>query len=152
MANQDTDPRASPGATVQRYVEAFNNADEDAMAACFANPGVILDGMAPHVWLGPSATREWFREALAESEHLGVSDFAMTVGAPLHDNVRSDAAYYVAPAALSFKVKGRPVTQSGAAFTVALRKVDEQWLITAWSWTKGSGGGVDDARAPDPPR
>ena len=94
MANQDTDPRASPGATVQRYVEAFNNADEDAMAACFANPGVILDGMAPHVWSGPSATREWFREALAESEHLGVSDFAMTVGAPLHDNVGSDAACY----------------------------------------------------------
>jgi ketosteroid isomerase-like protein len=150
MATQNTDAEAKPAGTVQRYVDSFNKGDEEAMAACFAAPGFILDGMAPHVWSGPSASREWFRDALAESEHLGVSGFFMTLGAPLHQNVTGDAAYFVAPATLTFKVKGQPVTQSGAIFTVALRKVDGRWLIAAWTWTKGGGGGVDDAREPNP--
>jgi ketosteroid isomerase-like protein len=137
----------SPSSTVQRYVDAFNAGDEDALAACFTASGFILDGMAPHVWSGPSVTRHWHRDALTESDHLGVTDFNMALGKPLHDAVVGDAAYFVAPATLSFKVSGQPVTQAGATFTVALHKGDRGWLISAWAWTKGGGGGgVDDAR------
>ena len=71
-----------PAATVQRYVNAFNKSDEDGLAACFSEAGFILDGMAPHVWSGASATRDWHKDALAEASHLGVSDFQMTLGTP----------------------------------------------------------------------
>ena len=68
----------------------------------------------------------------------------MTLGSPLHDDVTGNAAYFVAPATLTFKVKGQPVTQSGAIFTVALQKIDERWLIAAWAWSKGGDGGIGD--------
>ena len=135
-----------PGATVQRYVEGFNAANADVLADCFADDGVILDGMAPHVWSGSTATRDWHRDAMEESAHLGISDFHMTLGVPTHDAVMGEAAYFVAPATLSFTVGGKPIEQTGALFTVALRNVEGRWLIAAWAWTKGAGGGTDDVK------
>jgi ketosteroid isomerase-like protein len=140
---QDLD---SPAVVIQRYIDAFNAGDEDALAECFAEPGFILDGQAPHVWSGPSATRDWHRDALGEAEHLGVTDFRMTLGTPSHNAIVGDAAYFVAPAILNFNMRGQPITQTGATFTVALRKGESGWRIAAWAWTKGGGGGVDDAR------
>jgi ketosteroid isomerase-like protein len=133
-------------ATIQQYVDAFNAGDEDALAACFTEKGFILDGMAPHVWSGPSATRDWHKDALAESEHLGITDFHMTLGTPSHNATVGNAGYFVAPATLNFKMRGQAITQAGATFTVALHKGEAGWRIAAWAWTKGAGGGVDDGR------
>ena len=43
--------------------------------------------------------------------NLGASDMKVSRGAPLHNTVTDDAAYFAA-----------------------------RWLISAWTWTKGSGG------------
>jgi ketosteroid isomerase-like protein len=136
----------NPSATVTRFVDAFNRLDVAEMSATFAVPSFILDGMAPHVWSGPTAAADWCRDALAEADHLGISDFHVTLDAPLHDVATGEAAYFVAPATMRFKVGGQPVTQSGATLTIALKREDGRWLISAWAWTKGAGGGVDDAR------
>ena len=34
----------------------------------------------------------------------------------------------------------RQVTQTGSVHTVALRKVDADWRLTAWAWAKGLTG------------
>jgi hypothetical protein len=60
-----------PMATVRQYIDAFNRGDPEAMEMAFAVPGSILDGMAPHVWHGPTATLDWYRDVLAEGEHAG---------------------------------------------------------------------------------
>jgi hypothetical protein len=44
-----------PLAAVHQYINAFNQGDGEATAATFAATGSILDGMAPHVWQGPTA-------------------------------------------------------------------------------------------------
>jgi ketosteroid isomerase-like protein len=124
-------------AAVRGYINAFNAGDAKAMAACFAVPGVILDGMAPHVWRGPTAAQDWYSDVLAEGEHAGASEYHVTLGAPLHADVTGDAAYVVSPATMTFKLKGAQVTQSGAIFTTALRKVADDWRIAAWAWAKG---------------
>ena len=49
-------------AAVLEYVDAFNNGDPTAMAAACANPMQILDGMSPHVWQGPTAAEDWWRD------------------------------------------------------------------------------------------
>ncbi len=108
------------------------------MAAAFAVPGSILDGMAPHVWHGPTAAQDWYRDVLAEGDHAGVSGYAVTLGEPLHVDVTADSAYLVVPASMTFKARGRQVTQSGALFTVALHKLTQEWRIVAWAWAKGS--------------
>jgi hypothetical protein len=77
---------------------------------------VIVDGMAPHVWLGPSAAKDWYRDVLVEGEHHGA---------------------VVLPATMRFSMKGAQVRQTGAHFTVALRRLTPGWRITAWAWTKG---------------
>lgn len=96
-----------PLAVVQQYMNAFNKGDVKAMAACFAVPGNILDGMAPHVWSGATATQDWYRDALAEAEHLGVTDYFGALGEPLHNTVTGDAAYVVLPATMTFNIKGK---------------------------------------------
>jgi hypothetical protein len=118
------------------------------MAACFAKPSFILDGMAPHVWSGPTAPTDWLRDALDEARHLGISDFHVVLDPPLHNAVTGEAAYFAAPATMSFKVQGRTVQQPGAIMTLALQHVEGRWLISAWAWTKGSGAGVDDVARP----
>ncbi len=125
-------------AAVRRYIDAFNAGDADAMGACFSAAGTILDGMAPHVWHGPTAAKDWYRDVLHEGEHAGATDYHVTLGPPLHADVTGDAAYVVSPATMTFKVRGAPVTQTGAIFTTALRKVADDWRIAAWAWAKGT--------------
>ena len=127
-----------PMATVKQYIDAFSKGDAEAMAATFAVPGSILDGMAPHVWLGPTVSQDWFRDVLIEGEQHGASAYFVTLGEPLHNNTTGQSAYLVVPATMTFKVKDQQVTQTGAFFTVALRKLSEGWRIAAWAWAKGT--------------
>lgn len=131
-------PDPDPVSAVQQYIEAFNKADVRAMAAMCADPMSILDGMAPHVWHGPSATQDWYRDVLIEGEHLGAKEYQVTLGKPLHANVTGDAAYVVVPATMAFRLKNKQVTQSGAVFTLALRNLPAGWRIASWAWTKGT--------------
>ena len=127
-----------PMAAVRPYIDGFNKGDAKGLAATFAETGSILDGMAPHVWLGPTAAQDWYRDALAEGKQHGASDYFVTLGEPLHNNVTGDSAYVVFPATMTFKVGGQQIMQSGAVFTVALRKLTEEWRIAAWAWAKGT--------------
>jgi ketosteroid isomerase-like protein len=131
-------PTQDPISVIRQYIDGFNRGDASALASCFAVPGSILDGMAPHVWSGPTATQDWYRDALIEAEHLDVSGYFVTLEEPLHNNVTGDAAYVVLPATMKFNMKDKQVTQSGALFTVALRRIDGAWRIASWAWTKGT--------------
>jgi len=128
-----------PMAAVHQYIEDFNKGDGEAMAATFAVPGSILDGMAPHVWQGPTASQDWYRDVLIEAEQYGASDYFVTLGEPLHNRVTGDSADVVVPATMMFRIHGQQVTQTGALLTVALRKFSEGWRISAWAWVKGTG-------------
>jgi ketosteroid isomerase-like protein len=129
-----------PMAVVHQYVDAFNKGDKNAMATACADPMQILDGMSPHVWQGPTAAEDWYADALAEGEHLGVTDYHIGLGEPRHVDVTGDYAYVVVPATFDYNHQGKRVNQTGAAFTVALRKVDGDWRLMAWAWTRGCGG------------
>ena len=78
--------------------------DAKGMAATFAVPGSTLDGMAPHLWQGPTATQDWYRDVLIEGEQHGASDYFVTLGEPLHNHVTGDSAYVVVPTTMTFKV------------------------------------------------
>ena len=108
------------------------------MAACSAVPAFILDGLAPHVWHGPTACEDWYRAVLAAAEHEGATDYLVTIGPPLHANVTGDSAYVVVPASMTFKLLGKQITQSAATLTLALRRHEDGWRIAAWAWAKGT--------------
>ena len=128
---------SEPIAAVRQYISAFNKGDGEGMAAVFSVPGSILDGMAPHLWQGPTASRDWYADVLAEGEHHGASGYCVTLAEPLHNNITGDSAYVVVPATMTFQVKGRQAMQTGAILTVALRELADGWRIAAWAWSKG---------------
>ncbi len=127
-----------PLAAVRQYIDDFNKGDGEAMSSTFAVPGSILDGMAPHVWQGPTASQDWYRDVLIEGEQHGASDYFVTLGEPLHNNITGDSAYVVVPASMTFKINNQQVVQNGAVFTVALRKLADGWRIASWAWAKGT--------------
>jgi ketosteroid isomerase-like protein len=127
----------SPLAAVQQYLDGFNNGDIEVMAASFDSPGSILDGMSPHLWVGPAAARDWYRDVLVEGEQHGAAGYFVAIGEPLQNSVTGDSAYVVVPATMSFNLGGKQITQTGAHFTVALHKSADGWRIAAWAWTKG---------------
>lgn len=130
----------SPLSAVRRYIDAFNKGDAAEMAVSFAASGSILDGMAPHLWHGPTAAQDWYRDVLIEGEHNGASDYCVSLGEPLHHDITGDSAYVVVPATMTVKVHGQQFTQTGATFTAALQNSSDGWRIAAWAWTKGDRG------------
>lgn len=80
-------------ATVRKYVDDFNQGDVEAMAADFARPASILDGLAPHLWQGASANQDWYRDVLAAGKPEGASDYFVTLDEPRHVDVAGDSAY-----------------------------------------------------------
>ena len=82
------------------------------MAAAFAVPGSILDGMAPHVWHGPTATQDWYRDVLIEGGQHGAKGYVVTLGEPLHNNITGDRAYVVVPASMTFEIHGKQISQA----------------------------------------
>ena len=131
---EDNDPVEA----VRSYIDAFNRGDTNAMAAMFAAHSSILDGMAPHLWVGPTASQDWYRDVLAEGKQHGASGYRVTLDNARHANVTGDAAYVVVPATMTFNLRGKQVTQTGAVFTVALTKLRQGWRIAAWAWAKGA--------------
>jgi hypothetical protein len=65
---------------VLQYVDACNIGDPVAMAATCADTMQILDGMSRHVWQGPSAAEDWWRDVLSESDRIGASGYHNTSG------------------------------------------------------------------------
>jgi hypothetical protein len=126
-----------PMSVVLKYIDAFNKGDERGMAATFAPHSSILDSMAPHLWLGPTANQDWYWDVLTDRKQQGTSEYRITLDDPRHVDVTGDTAYVVVPATMTFKVQERSITQSGAIFIVALRKISQRWRIAAWAWAKG---------------
>ena len=128
-----------PMETVRRYIDCFNKSDVKGMAAACDVPMSILDGLAPHVWHGPTATEDWHRDVIGRrATARGRPTTSVALGEPRHVHVTGDRSYVVVPATMTFRLHGQPVTQTGSALTVALRKVDAEWRIMAWAWAKGS--------------
>ena len=133
VANSD-----DPMAAVRQYVDALNNGDQKGQAAACADPMQILDVISPHVWQGPTAAEDWWRDTLAAVEHAGASGLHIVLDEPKHVDVNGDYAYVVVPATLTFDLKDKGVTQTGSLWTFALRRVGADWRLTAWAWAKGT--------------
>lgn len=130
---------AGPIQVVRQFVDAFNKGDVKKMAATCDRPMAILDGTWPHVWYGANACEDWYRDVLIDGEHIGASGYRVALGEPWHVNAKGDHAYVVIPAGMTFKLRGTDRSQSGALFTLALRKVSGEWRIASWAWAKGTG-------------
>ena len=124
-------------ASVKQFVDGFNKGDvKSALAAC-AEQTSIVDEIPPHEWHGPGACGTWANDFDADAKKNGITDGKVTLGKPRHVDVTGDRAYVVVPASYAYKLKGKPMKETGSLLTIALQKGANGWRMTGWAWTKG---------------
>jgi hypothetical protein len=121
-------------APVHQFIDNFNKGDEKAAAAAFAPASIaIIDEVAPHAWIGPTALGDWARDLAANDKAAGVSDEVVTLGDPTREIVSGDKGYLVVSVVYTFKQHGAAMREP-AQMTYALTKAAGGWLISGWSW------------------
>ena len=127
----------APAAVARQFVDAFNKGDVKGATAACAEQTSIVDEFPPHEWHGPGACAKWFGDFAADAKKNNITDAIVTIGAPKHADVTGDRAYLVVPAGYTYKQGGKPMKETGSAFTFAMQKIGATWRIIGWSWTKG---------------
>jgi len=123
-------------ALVQQFTDAFNKGDTKTAAAACAEQTSIIDEFPPYAWQGAGGCAKWMADYDRDAKKNGITDGNVKLGAARHVDVTADRAYVVVPADYTYKMKGKPVTETGSLLTVALQKTAAGWRITAWSWSK----------------
>ena len=123
-------------AAVKAYDDAFNKGDMKTANAMCAPNAIIIDDFAPHVWQGADACGAWTKDIGAYEKAGGVTDGVVTIGKPWRVTVTGDRGYVVVPTTYTYKQKGKPVVESGAAWTLAFQKIAGSWKITGWAWAQ----------------
>src|SRR5207249_1510674 len=80
-----------PMTAVRQYISACNSGDDGGMAVVFSVPGLILDGMVPHLWQGPTGSRDRYADELAEGKQHGAFGYCVTLGQPLRNSITGDS-------------------------------------------------------------
>ena len=127
----EASPSSDAMATVKAMVDNFNKGDTAATVATCAPQTAIIDDFPPHTWQSCSA---WDAALSAFNTAHGMTDGIETLGTPWHVDVAGNVAYVVVPTTYAYKVRGKPVTESGSVWTLVLRKTAAGWRITSWAW------------------
>ena len=122
---------------VRQFIDGFNKGDVKSALATCAEQTSIIDEFPPHEWHGAGACASWAKDFDADAKKNGVTDGKVTLGKPRHVDVTGDRAYVVVPTTYAYKLKGKPMKETGSILTIALQKAGSSWLMTGWSWTKG---------------
>ena len=123
-------------APVQQFVAGFNTGDVPKATAVCTDELSIIDDFPPHEWHGAGAVLRWFADFGVEAKKNVITEGRVTLGTPRHIDVNGDRAYVVIPSNFTYKMKGKPMKQTGSMFTFALQKTGVGWRIAAWSWAK----------------
>jgi ketosteroid isomerase-like protein len=126
-------PATAAMAPVHQFVDGFNRGDTKMEVAACTSPASVIDEFPPHVWQGPTACADWAAALKAASASAGYTDELVTLGKPSHVSVEGNRAYVVNPATFTYKVHGKPTSETGI-WTFALRKTAAGWRITGWAW------------------
>jgi hypothetical protein len=123
-------------AAARHAIAAFNKGDLKAWAGACDSPASIIDDFPPHTWWGATACADWVKAFTAFGKANKITDNLVTLGKPWQAAVTGDRAYTVFPATYTYKLAGKPMTESGSAMTIVLKKTSYGWLIEAWAWAQ----------------
>jgi ketosteroid isomerase-like protein len=116
---------------VRQWIDALNKGDMESFAALCTEDATILDDFPPYQWQEPDACSHWSSDASKDTE---ITDLFVTLGKPLQIYVTSDHAYVVTRDSATFKMKGKPMKQTGSIHTFVLHKSSPGWRISGEAW------------------
>ena len=119
---------------IHQFIDSFNKGDQKTAAAAFAPTSLaIIDEVAPHVWVGPDALRNWAKDLIVNDQSLGFTGEAVALGTSTREVVSGDRGYVVVPVVYTYKEHGVAIREA-AQMTYALQKGSGGWLIAGWTW------------------
>jgi hypothetical protein len=122
------DPALAP---FPQFIDAMNAGDTAKAAATYAPAVAIVDEFGAHNW---NSFAGWAGDLSTSFKTEGVTDFHIALSPVSFKNVNATSGYGVAPATLTFKLKGKPTTEKGM-FTFSTAKGATGWRITGWAWS-----------------
>jgi hypothetical protein len=123
-----TDPALAP---FPQFIDAMNAGNTTKAAATYAPSVTIIDEFGPHIW---NSFAGWAGDLTTSFKAEGMSDFHIALSPVSFKNVDAKVGYGVAPATLTFNLKGKPTTEKGM-FTFSTAKQAAGWRITGWAWS-----------------
>jgi len=123
-------------ATEAQFLDGFNTVNAAKAAAACTAPASIIDDFPPHHWQGPTACADWFAAFLTAAKAGGYTNNVVTMGKPWHAEVDGNTGYVVVPTTYSYKLHGKPTVESGAVWTLAMKKTPDGWRIAGWAWAQ----------------
>jgi hypothetical protein len=131
-----TNPPAAIQTLIDAHVNGFNSQDSDLFLSVFGTSAIIVDGIAPYLWLNPNAPANWLADVEKWREDFGVTEERLSYKMGFW-NVEGSSAYAVISGTLTITMKGQSVVRSGTlAYTFANR--DGVWKIEAQAWGRTS--------------
>ena len=129
-------PPAAIQTLIDAHIKGFNTQDSDLFLSVFGDSAIIIDGIAPYLWLNPNAPAKWLADVAKWREDLGVSHEHLSYELGFW-NVEGAFAYAVVQGSLTVTIKGQSVVRTGTlAYTFANR--DGAWKIEAQAWGRTS--------------
>ncbi len=119
----------APVAKVARFMETLQ---EPVLDGVFVVDGlVIVENFAPHIFAGPTASRDWQRGFCAHAKEL--SDLTHAFGQAQDFLLTGDLAYFSLPTHWTGKVGGVPFSEDGG-WAFVLRYEANGWRIKSYAW------------------
>jgi ketosteroid isomerase-like protein len=128
------DDKTDAMSTVKQFTDSFNKGDAKAVIASCAPQTIIIDDFPPHVWQGTSTCSDWLSAIGAYDKQQGIANELVTLRKAWHVTITGDRGYVVVPTVYTYKQNGKPVTEAGSIWTLALQKAGKIWQITGWAW------------------
>src|SRR5262245_19071244 len=60
-------------ALIEAHIKGFNEHDNDLFLSVFNDTAIIIDGIAPYLWLNPNAPANWVADCDKWRANLGVT-------------------------------------------------------------------------------
>lgn len=130
MASESIDAMA----VVRQWIDALNKGDMKSFVAICTEETSILDDMPPYQWNGPDACAKWWSTNDAFGKSNDITDAFVRLGNPLQLYVTGDRAYVVTRDDFTYKMKGKPMKQTGSMHTFVLRRGGSGWRIIGEAW------------------
>ena len=126
-------------AVLHQWIGGYNRGGDmrSALETC-ADQAAVVDSIPPYEWHGGRACAKWLYAYTVFNRVNEVTGMSATLGKVRHIEITAQRAYVVAPVSLIYKVKGKPMKETGAIWTVVLYKSASGWRITGWAYTAGA--------------
>ena len=125
-----------PISAVRYYIDAFNRGDAKEMGATSPSPGRSSTAWRRTSGRGRPPLRIGIETCSSRASIMGLRTTSSLWAIPYTTTSPATPHTWSSPRPC-VTVQGRKVTQTGAVYTVALRRLADGWRIASWAWAKG---------------